>query len=309
MGGKGTMNRTLYFSKVSLDSQEVYDLVDNYDFRYKLTNDIIYMLKHNSELVVPYSYTDEDGEAHSGEIKYTLSIQEKTDSDIHGFLDRTTLLFVKQRDEEGILKTHAVNDTEAVEFFYDVLHEYIAYDTRQRFGKNMFNDAFGLMMNHCSEQEGFSYSFYLGSYNKGMSIDEIQEAIKKDKHIKELIITYRPANPDEKMIEKVRKASESERIKDSKAAERSIIYKAKGRDCIDGSASIIQDDLQTLVELNKGIDIKEMTQFSYAEVKSVNESGDVKSTADAKPFTRKFKDDINEFIAEAKRGISQILGR
>ena len=303
------MSRTLYFSKVSLDSQEVFKLVDNYEYRYKLTSDIISMLKPDIEFIDPYSYIDEDGEVHSGEVKYTLSIKSKDDATVYGYLDRTTSLFVKQRDEEGVLKARPVEDTEAVEFYYDVLHEYIAFDTRKRFGKNMFNDAFGKLMNHCAKQEGLSYSFYLGSYNKGMSIAEIQEAIQKDKHIKELIITYRPANPDEKLIKKAKEASESDRIKASNATERSIIYKAKGKNCIDGGAPVIQEDLRKLVELNEGIEIEEMTQFSYAEIKSVNEKGDVKSTADAKPFTRRFKDGVGEFLKEAKLGITQILGR
>ncbi len=71
------MNRTVYFSKVSLNSQDVYDLVDNYDLRYKITGDILYMLKHDSEFYDEYSYVDDDGERHEGEIKYTLSIKDK----------------------------------------------------------------------------------------------------------------------------------------------------------------------------------------------------------------------------------------
>ncbi|WP_044916156.1 hypothetical protein [Butyrivibrio sp. WCE2006] len=304
------MNRTVYFSKVSLNSQDVYDLVDNYDLRYKITGDILYMLKHDSEFYDEYSYVDDDGERHEGEIKYTLSIKDKDESSIYGYLDRTTSLFVKNRDDAtGELKTRPVDDTEAVEFYYDVLHEYVAFSVRKRFGRNMFNDAFAKLMNHCAQKENFMYSFYVGTYNEGMSIDEIKESIKHDKNIKQLIITYRPANPDEKMIKKAKEASESDKIKASNATERSVIYKARGKNCIDGSADIIQEDLNKLVELNEGISVEEMTQFSYAEVKSTNEHGAVKSTADSKPFMRRFRENVDSFVEEAKIGIAQILRR
>lgn len=304
------MTKTLYFSKVSLDSQDVYDLVDDYDLRFKITNDILLMLKHGTEFSDEYSYVDEDNEVHIEPVTYKLSIRNKDDSSIHGFLDRTTNIYAKTRDElTGELKSHPVPNTEAIEFYYDVLHEYIAFSVKRYFRHNMFNEAFAKLLNHCVKNEGFKYSFYLGTYNEGMSIEEIKEAIKKDKHIKELTITYRPANPDEKLIKKAKEASESERIRKSNATERSVIYKAKGNTCIDGSAPVIQEDLDFLVNLNEGMPIEEMTKHSYAEVKSITEKGAVKSTADSKPFVHRFRENVDDFVDEAKHGITMILSR
>ena len=54
-----------------------------------------------------------------------------------------------------------------------------------------------------------------------MSIDEMKESVKADKNIRELTITYRPANPDQGIIDKVKEASDKERLKESNATERS----------------------------------------------------------------------------------------
>lgn len=121
------------------------------------------MLKNESEFKDSYFYTDDEGNSREGEIKYTLSVKNSDITSIHGFLDRTTSLFVKKRDAEGELKTYPVYDTETVEFYYDVLHEYVAFSVRKRFGKNMFNDmfndAFSKLMNYCAQKEGMTYSF------------------------------------------------------------------------------------------------------------------------------------------------------
>ena len=111
----------------------------------------------------------------------------------------------------------------------------------------MFNDAFGEMLNECARKKHLKYSFYVESFNLGMSIEEMQEAVKLDKNIRELRITYRPANPDDALIDKAIEAKEKERLKESNATERSIIYKAKGKTNINGGAEIIQDDLKQLV--------------------------------------------------------------
>lgn len=300
------MTRTLYFSKISLNSQEVYELEDNYEFRFKLTNDIFYMLKHDSSYVDSYIYTDDDNNEHTGNIIYNLSIKNKDDSGIYGVIYRNSNVFVKQKDENGELKSLPVDNTEDVEFYYDVLHEYIAFVTRQKFGKNMVNDAFAGLLNECAKKEGYTYSFYVESYNEGMSIEEIKSEIKSEKNIKELIITYRPANPDEAIINTVKGAKQSELIRESNATERSIIYKAKGKMGIDGAATVIQEDLNRLAELNEDIPIEEMTKRGYAIVRSVNDKGEVKSTTDSKPFIRRIKD-CEDFVGEAKKGIMQIL--
>lgn len=301
------MARTIYFSKVSLDSQEVYEIVDNNAFRYSIVNNILAMLGKNYEYTEDYEYVDDEGEKHNGNVKYVLNVTNKDEESICGTIDRTASVLIKKRDElTGEMECRPVQNTDDIEFYYDVLHEYVAFLTRQRFKKNMFNESMGKILTMAAKENGMTYSFYLESFNDGMTIKEIQEQIKEDKSIKELTITYRPANPDEGMVEMAQAASRSELIRESNATERSIIYRAKGKRTIDGGASIIQEDLRRLEELNRNIPIEEMTQRGYAVVKSVNEKGDVKSTTDSKAFVRKLKFG-DSFITEAKRGIVQIL--
>lgn len=303
------MARTLYFCKVSLDSQEVFEYreQDN-NITARVTNDILAMINAETVFCDKYSYKDENGKTHEGEIKYSLNIREKDDTSIYGVLYRNSTIFAKQMDDNGELKSYPVDNTEDVEFYYDVLREYIAFVTRRKFGKRMFIDAFEKILNNCSKTNCFTYSFYLALYNEGMTIEEIKESISKDKNIKELIITYRPANPDSGIIKKVQEANKRELILETNATERSIIYKAKGKICIDGSAKVIQEDIESLARMNDGIDIKELTKRGYASVRSVNENGDVKSTTDSKPYTSRIQEG-EDFADKAKKGISQILMR
>lgn len=301
------MERTVFFSKVSMNSSEVYNLVENYGIRFEITRNILSMVKHDFEFVDEYTYFTEEGEKGIGTISYALSIKDKDDESIHGVLDRKAIIFVKERDENtGEMKSRPVENTEDIEFYYDVLHEYVAFISRRRFGKNMFNEAFGKMLNECAKQSELEYSFYVESFNLGMTIEEMQEAIKADKEIRELTITYRPANPDQGIIERAREARDKERLRESNATERSIIYKAKGKTTINGGAEIIQEDLLKLVEMNEDIPILDLTQRGYVVVTSVNQKGDVKTTTDAKPFV-KIANNMFEFVETAKKGITEIL--
>ena len=301
------MEREVYFSKVSMDSEEVYNLVENYELRFEITRNILSMVQHNFEFIHEFPYITEEGEKGINKVSYVLSIKDKDDESIHGVLDRTASIFVKERDDEtGEMKSKPVENTEDIEFYYDVLHEYVAFISRRRFGKSMFNDAFGEMLNECARKKHLKYSFYVESFNLGMSIEEMQEAVKLDKNIRELRITYRPANPDDALIDKAIEAKEKERLKESNATERSIIYKAKGKTNINGGAEIIQDDLKQLVTMNEDIPILDLTQRGYVVVTSVNKNGDVKTTTDTKPFV-KITNGLGEFVNTAKKGIQEIL--
>lgn len=301
------MSITLYFSKVSLNTSEVFELVDDYSIRFKITNDIIRMLKNGysfSDLIV---YEDDDGNKYETMVKYTLSIKEKDESVIHGVLYREGTLFVKERDEKNdTMRSRPVENTEDIEFYYDVLNEYVSFYARRRFGRMMFNSAFEKMLNSASEETGLKYFFYVSTYNEGMSIEEIKESIRNDKNIKQLTIIYRPANPDAGLIEDIKKASDKELLREANATERTVIYKAKGDVMINGGAPVIQSDLQKLVDLNEDVSIEELTKRGYAEVRSENQNGDVKSTTEAKPFEKKIEDVVN-FVETAKSGILQIL--
>ena len=51
------------------------------------------------------------------------------------------------------MKSKPVENTEDIEFYYDVLHEYVAFISRRRFGKNMFNEALGEILNECARKK------------------------------------------------------------------------------------------------------------------------------------------------------------
>ena len=214
----------------------------------------------------------------------------------------------KRGDTAGDMIKVPHENTEDICFYYDVLHEYVAYIVRRRFSVAMFNEAFAMVLNNASEKMGHKFSFYVESFNEGLTIEEIQEQIRNDKEIRELTITYRPANPDDRIIDKVRQARDKEKIRESNATERSVIYKAKGNALINGGADVIQDDIKQLIDMNKDISIKEMTKRGYVVVTSKNQKGDVKTTTDSKQFSKVLRG-IDEFKEVAKNGILEILGK
>jgi hypothetical protein len=301
------VSKTVYYSKVNLNSQEAYELVKNYELRYTITNDILQMLKHDYIFEDTYTYFSEDGEQKEGKIVYSLSIDRKDDMSIEGTLYRKSMIFTKRRDEQtGEMKSYPVENTEDIAFYYDVLHEFIAFISRRRFGRKMFNKAFEKMLNKCSEESEYGYCFYIETFNAGLTINQIKDKIKEEREIKELTITYRPVNPDEGIISTAKKASEKEKLEESHATERTVIYKAKGKEFIYGGAKIIQDDLDYIVNINEDMPILDMTQRGYVVVTSKNKQGDVTTTADSKPFV-KMVNEMSDFIETARNGISEIL--
>ena len=118
------MESVVYFSKVSMNSEEAYNLVENYELRFEITRNILAVVQHDFDFVHEIPYITEEGEKRISKISYVLSIKEKDDQSIHGVLDRTAIIFVKERDEEtGEMKSKPVENTEDIEFYYDVLHE------------------------------------------------------------------------------------------------------------------------------------------------------------------------------------------
>lgn len=69
------MERVVYFSKVSMDSEEVYNLVENYELRFEITRNILSMVQHNFEFIHEFPYITEEGEKGINKVSYVLSIK------------------------------------------------------------------------------------------------------------------------------------------------------------------------------------------------------------------------------------------
>lgn len=302
------MSRAVYFSKVSLNTIELYDfLEEGNNTRIKVTLDILSSIKHEFIFYDTKSYFTDSGDLNTEQIEYSISIRNKDDESVEGVLYRKSLIFVKRKDENtGEMKAIPVENTEDILFYYDVLNEYVAYIARKRFGRNMFNNAFAMLLNESTKLQGYNYNFYVETYNSGMSLEEIKKIVKDEKDITQLAITYHPANPDDGIIEKAKKAKEKERMRISNATERSVIYKATGLGTIDGSAEIIQKDIDFLETLNEDMSINEMTKRGYINVTLHKKSGDVKTTAETKPYY-KIIYNMMEFVDSAKNGIVNII--
>lgn len=291
-----------------MKSIEVYDFLDEEkNARMEVTSAILLNIKHDFKYYDTKSYYSESGDLRTEEIEYSINIRSKDNQSIEGVLYRKSLIFVKRKDEDtDVMQSIPVENTEDITFYYDVLHEYVAYIARKRFGRSMFNNAFAMLLNESMKKNNCDYSFYVETYNEGLSLEEIKNIVKLENDITQLTITYHPANPDDGIIERAKQARDKERIRNSNATERSVIYKATGLGSIDGKAEIIQKDIDYVEKLNEDMPIEILTQRGYVNLTLQKRSGEVKTTAETKPY---LKNIINmaDFLDSAKSGIINIL--
>lgn len=291
------LGRQVYFSKVSLNSGHVYELQQDFQIqRARITDTILAYLTDG------FSFTVFEGE---NPVDYTFRLISKDNEYIHGIIDREAKVFVKKRDESsGEMYSRSVPSTEEIEFLYDVFHEYVGFITRQKFGYNMFNIAFARMLNEVMKANKLDYSFYLELYNYGLTYDEIKTAIFEDEDIMELAMTYRPANPDEEIIDAI--TNHIDGLAETGATEKTVLYKTRGGQVINGKAKLIQEDFKKMAELNNAIDMVEQTKRGYFVVTSKNANGAIKSTVENRPFIKEITTNLVNTVID---GIREILGR
>lgn len=296
---------TIYFSKVSLFSHEVYYFSD--DERIKMVDSIMLALKHNFQFSVDNVKINEDGDRIFEQVDYTLSIIQKQNTTIEGILYRKSNLFIKKK-LNGIdeLKKIPVQNTEDIHFYYDVIHECVAFIERSRFRRKMFNQAFAEMLNRAEKEAGYSYRFYLELYNYGMDIDEMKSFIREKNDLIKIEILYKPINPDDDIRRKLENYRQV--LKETNATERSVTYKGSKAVPIDGGAPIISSDIDYLNEISQKahIDMRELTKRGYFQIKTTDQNGNVSSTTEKKPFVKRIKD-ASDLAIVAAQEITKII--
>ena len=303
------MKHIMYFSKVNLKSDEVYSLAIDPAARLDMTNAVLSSLRNNYIFQEEKSYMDKEGKENTEIVDYQLSVRNKEEYSIEGFLYRKSFLFVKRRREgTDEIQSIPVDNTEDIHFYYDVYNEFVAFIPRRRFGFQMFNAAFSKLLNDSMKNEKNNYRFYVEPYNEGVTIEEIKRIVCEAKDIVELIIAYHPVNPDEAIIKKARENLYKEKLLEANATERSVIYKAIGDSCIEGNSEVIKNDIEHLEEMNPGFDMRELTKRGYLSVRLKKKTGEISSTAETKPY-KKVYDSYLEFADVAKEGILGILRR
>jgi len=301
----------VYFSKVNLNSIDVYDVQKDKNRYLKIVDAIFHSMKSDLSFTHSQTYIDSNGELGTEDTEYSLNILNKDEISIEGVLYKTSYLYAKSVDKKTKeIRVNPVSNTEDITFYYDVLHEYVGFHVRRRFGRSQFNVAFTEMLNTAMKKNDYPYSFYVETYNAGISLGELKSELKQIKDLKKLVLTFQPVNPDAEILQLMEEAGDEcnamKELEEANATYKSIIYESKGLGSLNTESKIIQEDLNTFEQMHSAINTQKLTQRGYTKVETMDSNGNVTTTADKSPYRKRiFRE--SELIAACKKGITSIL--
>ena len=118
--------KVVYFGKINITSRHVYDIYKAESNVYKILLPVLININDGLEYVYSYTYMYDD-KIIEEKIQYTLRIREKTDTYIYGYLSKKGKIPYKQENMSGELVPGYIDNTERIEFYYDVFKEKIGY--------------------------------------------------------------------------------------------------------------------------------------------------------------------------------------
>lgn len=301
----------VYFSKVSLNSTNVYDIQKDASKYMEIANSIFDALKSDLSFTDSKTYVDSNGEMGIENIDYSLNIINKDEVSIEGVIYKTSYLYAKSVDRKTKeMKIRPVSNTEDITFYYDVIHEFVGFHIRNRFGRNQFNTAFAEILNLAMKEKKYPYSFFVETYNEGITLDNLKSELEKMKDLKRLELKFQPVNPDEEVRGLLTEAGEEynamKGMEEANATYKSVVYEAKGLGCLNTRAKIIQEDLEMIEQMHSAISAKKLTQRGYTKVETMDSHGNVTTTADRSPYKKRIFSEL-ELVDACKRGIASIL--
>lgn len=298
------MKKVIYFGKINLATGQIYDLYNGgniYDILQPVLQNFTEKLSYKHE----YSFMYDD-KVIEDEILYTVKIKEKTDTYIWGYLSKEGKVPYKEENIVGELVTKFVANTERIEFYYDVFKEKIGYYTSIRFGKKEVLEVFENLLNSMYDEEAFPFQFSVSRYTNGLDIRQIEDELKEIKNIQKLRFTFRPANPDTKLLKKIQDNGKGklEEFEDANLSTKHVELSSASRIGININAKIVKDELEYASKMNTSIDMKQSTQNGYVKIEAVGRDGITYSTEDR----AQIKKEINNVI-EFKKACQDLISR
>lgn len=283
------MGKTIYFAKVNINDEKVFKLYDGSltvkDVMTKLfvaMNDgIIY------KRFVPYM---KDGEERIEEENFTFTGLNKFDGDVNdvlvGSVIKTAKIYINKVDKEtGEKKIIAMDNDEIIRFCFYPNKEIVTFDSTNRFGYQTFCRAFEGLLSKASKlsDEDNTY-FKVSLLTNGVSLVDIKEKLKKIKNIEMLKIDIIPPNPNEDILEKIKKNGEKKlkNMEEGRITERSVIFRSRDERGLNSEATEIVDELDNMSAIHSQLSVEEATGNGYVELEAVSRDGSVYNTNESK---------------------------
>lgn len=304
------MSMTIYFSKLNLASEHVYEAhKDVYYLRpiqdkifVHLTEELAYE-RHDQRITI-------EGEMHTYDAEYKVIRVQKDEAEgvIIGDICKSSFIFYKEIDEQTKeIKVRTVPNSEVVRFYFDVYKERIGFYTAQRFGYSEFNEAFAGIINKCMEEQGLEYSFSASLCTEGLKLDEIKDELKKMKDIKQLKINFQPPNPDGDLVRRMQQHGEEklEEMENANVTYVSTIFMSKGSRGLNLDSKLVSDSIGQ-VEAVHSLKEGEATAKGYVTVEALDSEGKKYTTQESKPIKREIKR-LVEFGDACRQMIAQLF--
>ncbi|MBP2240330.1 hypothetical protein J2Z40_000885 [Cytobacillus eiseniae] len=303
------MSITLYFAKVNINSH----ILEIYKDK-KKRNEILKLVFLNLKEGIKYkksnlNYT-ENGETYTYDADYKLNNITKFDDDtIVGSVIKTSYLFANKLNEEtGEVTKIPVENSEVIEFYFDVYKEKIAYYRTNRFGYAEFPQVFKEFLNICMSSKREEYNFEVSVLREGLNVEDIQNQLKKLGRLETLKIEIIPPNPDDELLDGIQDNGEEyiEGIKEGNITYTSTAFESKDSRGLNIDAKLIKKELNKVNNIHPKLTDVKAIRNGYLTVEARNKSGRFFSTNKTKPITDKLEEkpsSIVEFATLCKRKI------
>lgn len=298
------MSIAIYFGKVNLVSSQIGDVLCNSSSFRSILRNVLMALK--DDITYTYTVTKQlDDKTITEDIEYSLSIKEKTDLELQGYLHKRSYLHYKDFDKNNKeIIPRKIENTESSEFFYDIFREMVGYQRTLRFGYKEFLSGFEGILNSACKNAHLDYSFTVNQYTEGLNIDDLRRELRNDHDIQKLKIKYQIPNPDDETLKKIQLDPEKT-ISDFKSANLStkyVTYQSFSNSSLNITSDLIEVELRNIDSIHSKISAEKAIQNGYVVVETTNIHGVTKSTADTRPIIRHIDN-----ILELKDAASSVI--
>jgi hypothetical protein len=296
---KRLMSITLYFAKVNINSH----IFKVYEDKSKL-NEILKLVFLNLKEGVSYTKSNlnytENGETFTYDADFKLSqIQKFDDNTIVGSVIKTSYLFANKLNEKtGEVTKIPVENSEVIEFYFDVYKEIITYYRTNRFGYAEFPQAFKELLNLCMSSKREEYNFEVSLLREGLNVEDIQKQLIRIGRLETLKIEIIPPNPDDELLDGIQHNGEEyiTGIKEGNITYTSTAFESKDSRGLNIDAKIIKNELNKINNIHSKLTDEKAIRNGYVTVEATNKSGRFYSTNQTKPIKDKLVEKPNSIV-------------
>lgn len=303
---------TLYFAKLNLASEEIYRIYKDPKKHIELRFALSESLRRECQWDKESFFMGDDGIPVVQTVEYklhTLAIDEDISYAEGWVYKKSTLRYNSLIEETRELIAKNVENTEAIRFYFDLEHEFVGYNTTNRFGYKEFLDAFIHIINHGLDGFEPEMFFTISLCSKGLGLEDIKEALGEIGKIKELQFRIQPPNPAQELLDKLQELGEGrlENMDQANVTRMDVTFQSTGESGLNLTSSLIEDELNKLQGIHQALPPEEANKNGYIKVTAVSKSGRKFSSEEAKPFKKVINDIVSEFKDACKDAFTELL--